>query len=135
AAALNFRNQFAILDQNNASLAFTPGIFYGTLDHTFTDSTTHGVTLPLTGNPPLMGLGNYFPAGLSLDSSAIGFRSTSTLARISPDLLVAVDPALAGSGSIIRANGNVGYAPVTLGATTDYYGFFNAGAPDPTDTP
>jgi len=133
AAALNFRNQFAILDQNNASLAFTPGIFYGTLDHTFTDSTTHGVTLQLTGNAPLMGLGNYFTAGLSLDSSAIGFRSTSTLARISPDLLVAVDPALAGSGSIIRANGNVGYAPVTLGAATDYYGFYAVDALDLTE--
>ena len=133
AAALNFRNQFAILDQNNAGIAFTPGVFYGTLDHTFTDSTTHGMTLQVTGSAPLMGLGNYFTAGFSLDSSAIGFRSTSTLARISPNLLVAVDPALAGSGSIIRANGNVGYAPVTLGATTDYYGFYAVDALDLTE--
>jgi len=108
AAALNFRNQFAILDQNNASIAFTPGIFYGTLDRTSTASTSHGATLQVTGNAPLLGLANYLTAGFSVDTSAIGFRSTSSLARISPSLLVAVDPTLAGSGSIIHANGSIG---------------------------
>ena len=132
-AALDFRNQFAILDQNNASIAFTPDAFYGTVDHTFTDSISHGGTLQVTANAPLLGLGNYFTAGFSLDSSAIGFRSASTLARISPSLLVAVDPALAGSGSIIHANGAIGYAPVDLGATTDYYGFYAVDALDLTD--
>ena len=115
AAALNFRNQFAILDQNNTSLPFTAGTFYGTVDRTFTDSISHGATLQVTGNAPLLGLGNYFTAGFSFDGSAIGFRSTSTLGRIFPSLLVAVDPTLAGSGSIIHANGNIGYAPVTSG--------------------
>jgi iron complex outermembrane receptor protein len=133
AAALNFRNQFAILDQNNASIAFTPGAIYGTVDRTFTDSNSRGVTLQVTGNAPLFGLANYFTAGFSLDSSAIGFRSTSTLGRIFPDLDVAVDPAVAGSNSIIHANGNIGYAPVTLGATTDYYGFYAVDALDITE--
>jgi len=133
AAALNFRNQFAILDQNNASIAFTPGTFYGTVDRTFTDSTSRGITLQITGDAPLLGFGNYFTAGFSVDSSAIGFRSTSTLARIFPSLLVATDPALTGSGSVIHANGNIGYAPVTLGATTDYYGFYAVDALDLTD--
>ena len=64
---------------------------------------------------PLFGLANYLTAGVSIDHSAIGFRSTSTLGRIFPDLDVAVDPALAGSGSIIHTNGNLGYAPVTSG--------------------
>lgn len=134
AAALNFRNKFAILDQNNASIAFTPGTFYGTLDRTFTDSASRGVTLQATSNTTLLGLGNYFTAGFSVDSSAIGFRSTSTLSRIFPSLLVAVDPALAGSGNIIHANGSIGYAPVNLGATTDYYGFYAVDALDITDT-
>jgi len=134
AAALNFRNQFAILDQGNTSIAFTPGAIYGTLDRTFTDSSSRGITLQLTGNAPLFGLGNYITAGFSLDSSAIGFRSTTTLARIFPSLLVAVDPALTGSGSVIHANGNIGYAPVTLGATTDYYGFYAVDALDLTDS-
>jgi len=133
AAALAFRNQFAILDQSNASIAFTPGIFYGTLDRTSTDSTTQGATIQLTGNAPVLGLANYFTAGFSMDSSAIGFRSASTLSRISPNLLVAVDPTLAGSGSIIHANGGIGYAPVTLGATTSYYGFYAVDALDLTE--
>ena len=38
----------------------------------------------LTGNAPLFGLANYFTAGGSVDHSAIGFRSTSTLGRIFP---------------------------------------------------
>ncbi len=134
AAALNFRNQFAILDQNNASILFTPGTIYGTVDRTFTDSSSRGVTLQVTGNAPLLGLPNYFTAGFSVDSSAIGFRSTSTLGRIFPDFNVAVDPALAGSGNVIHANGNIGYAPVTLGATTDYYGFYVVDALDITDS-
>jgi iron complex outermembrane receptor protein len=134
AAALNFRNQFAILDQNNASIAFTPGTIYGTVDRSFTDSTSRGVTLQATNNAPLLDLGNYFTAGFSVDSSAIGFRSTSSLGRIFPSLLVDADSALAGSGSIIHANGNIGYAPVNLGATTNYYGFYAVDALDLTDT-
>ena len=59
--------------------------------------------------------------------------ATSTLGRIFPSLDVAVDTSLAGSGSIIHANGNIGYAPVNLGATTSYYGFYAVDALDLTD--
>jgi iron complex outermembrane receptor protein len=117
AAALNFRNQFAILDQANTSIPFTAGALYSTVDRTFTDSTTHGGTLQLTGNAPLLGLVNVLTVGGSIDSSAIGFRSTSTLGRIFPDFVVAVDASLAGSGSILHSNGNLGYAPVALDLT------------------
>ena len=133
AAALNFRNQFAILDQAGASIPFTAGTIYGTVDRTFTDSTTTGTTLQVTGNAPLLGLANYFTAGVSFDGSGIGFRSISILGRIFPDFRVAVDPVLVGSGNIIHANGNIGYAPVTLGATTNYYGFYAVDALDLTD--
>jgi iron complex outermembrane receptor protein len=133
AAALNFRNQFAILDQAGNSIAFTAGANYGTVDRTFTDSTTAGTTVQVTGNAPVLGMGNYLTAGFSFDGSGIGFRSTSTLGRIFPDLNVAVDPALAGSGSIVRTNGNLGYAPVNLGATTSYYGLYAVDALDLTD--
>ena len=128
-----FRDQFALLDQTGASIAFTNAVFYGTLDRSFTDSTTTGTTLQITGNAPLLGLANYLTAGFSFDGSGIGFRSTSTLARIRPDFEVVVDPALAGSGSILRANGTIGYAPVNLGATTNYYGFYAVDALDLTD--
>ncbi|MDB5739309.1 MAG: TonB-dependent receptor, partial [Alphaproteobacteria bacterium] len=133
AAALAFRNQFAILDTSGAPIAFTAGAVYGTVDRTFTDSMTRGGTLQITGKPSLFGLANHITAGLSIDSSGIGFRSTSTLGRIFPDLDVAADPTLAGSGSIIRTNGNLGYAPVTLGATTTYYGAYAVDALDLTE--
>jgi iron complex outermembrane recepter protein len=133
AAALNFRNQFAILDQTNASIPFTAGTVYGTVDRTFTDSTSHGGTVQVTGNAPFLGLANVLTVGGSVDSSAIGFGSTSTLGRIFPNLDVAVDPALAGSGSILHSNGNLGYAPVNLGATTNYYGLYAVDALDLTD--
>ena len=134
AVALNYRNQFAILDPAGASIPFTAGTLYGTVDRTFTDSVTRGGTIQITGKQPLFGLANYFTAGVSLDFGGIGFRSTSTLARIYPDLNVAADSALAGAGSIIRTNGNLGYAPVTLAATTDYYGVYAIDALDLTDT-
>jgi len=47
--------------------------------------------------------------------------------------LPAVDPALAGSGNIIHANGDIGYAPVDLGATTNYHGFYAVDALDVTE--
>ena len=128
-----FRNQFAILDQNGASIPFTAGTFYGTVDRTYIDSVTNGATLQVTGNAPLLGMVNYITAGFSFDGSSIGFRSISTLGRIFPDFDVAVDPALAGSGSIVHSNGNLGYAPVNLGATTNYYGFYAVDALDLTE--
>jgi iron complex outermembrane receptor protein len=78
----------------------------------------------------LFGRKNYFTAGGSLDHSAIGFRSTSTLARIFPDLSVAADSGLAGSGNVIRTMGNLGYAPADLAGTTDYYGIYAVDALD-----
>lgn len=128
-----FRDQFAILDQSGNAIAYTPGTVYGTLDRTFTDTTSKGVTLQLTGRQQLLGHANNLTAGASFDGSGIGFVSTSTLGLIRPDLDVVVNPALAGSGSIIRSNGNLGYAPVTLGATTNYYGAYLVDAFDVTD--
>ena len=125
-----FRNQFAILDQNGNSFAFVAGTHYGTVDRTYTDTGSMGGTAQLSSDAPLFGLNNYFTVGVSIDHSAISFRSTSTLGRIFPDLSVATDAVLPGSGSIIRTNGNLGYAPVTLKGTTDYYGVYAVDALD-----
>lgn len=133
AVALAFRNQFAILDQNNAAIPFTVGALYGSLDRTYTDASSLGGTIQVTSDAPLLGLSNYFTIGGSVDHSAIGFRSASTLSRIFPDLSVAVDATLLGSGSIIRTNGSLGYAPVSLNGTTDYYGFYAVDALDLTE--
>jgi iron complex outermembrane recepter protein len=130
---LTARNQFVIMDPAGHVFPFDASAFYGTIDRTFTDSTTQGGTLQLTGNAKLFGFPNYFITGGSIDHSAIGFRSGSTLGRILPNLEVAVDPTLAGSGSIVHTLGNLGYAPVSLAATTDYYGIYGVDALDLTD--
>jgi iron complex outermembrane receptor protein len=127
------RNQFTIMDPAGHVFPFDASAFYGTLDRTFTDSITQGATLQLTGDATLFGFPNYFTAGGSIDHSAIGFQSNSMLGRILPDLDVVVDPSLAGSGSILHTLGNLGYATVTLGATTTYYGLYAVDALDLTD--
>ena len=119
-----------ILSQDGAAFPFDPDTVYGTVDRTFTDSTTQGGTLQATGKTPLFGLGNIVTAGGSLDDSTIGFRSNSTLGRIFPSLRVGTDPTLAGSGNIVHTLGNLGYAPADLGATTHYYGLYAVDALD-----
>ena len=128
-----FRDQFLILNGTGQMFPFDGAITYGTLDRTFTDSVSQGGTLQVTGNQSLFGLSNYFTAGGSVDHSSIAFQSGSTLAREFPDLQVALDGSVAGSGNIIHALGNLGYAPVNLGATTDYYGLYAVDALDVTE--
>ena len=128
-----FRDQFVILDQAGAPIAFDPGAEYGTLDRTATDTTGLGGSVQATSDMALFGHANYLIFGASLDSAAVGFRSASTLGAIRPDLAVASDPGLPGSGSIIHANGNLGYAPVNLAATTQYWGLYAVDAFDITN--
>ncbi len=124
AAALDFLNQFALLDQNNAPLPFASGVVYGTIDRTATDAASLGGSLQLSSNRPLFGFKNYFTIGASLDHSSIAFLSTSTLAAINSDLIVALDPALPGSGSTLHSSGTTGFAPASLRAQNDYYGLY-----------
>ena len=128
-----FRNQFVIMSASGAVFPFNPNVIYGTVDRTYTDSTTQGATVQLSGDEPLFGLGNYFTAGGSIDHSAIGFRSTSSLGRIFSDLSVGNDSSLAGAGNVIHTLGNLGYAPANLAGTTDYYGLYAVDALDLTD--
>jgi iron complex outermembrane receptor protein len=128
-----FRNQFVITNVAGQVFPFDSAISYGTIDRTFTDTATQGATLQATGNQPLFGLTNYFTAGGSIDHSSIGFQSNSTLAREFPNLDVAVDGTVPGAGNIIHTLGNLGYAPVNLAATTDYYGLYAVDALDLTE--
>jgi len=127
-----FRNQFVIMSAAGQVFPFDSTVSYATIDRSFIDTVTQGATLQLTGNQPLFGLSNYFTAGGSIDHSAIGFRSGSTLAREFSNLDVAVDPAVPGAGTIVHTLGNLGYAPVDLGATTSYYGLYAVDALDVT---
>jgi iron complex outermembrane receptor protein len=128
-----FRNQFVIMNSAGQTFPFDDAITYGTIDRTFTDSVTQGGTVQVTSDQPLFGLANYFTAGGSIDHSSIAFQSGSTLARIFPNLDVAVDTGVPGAGNVIHTMGNLGYAPVSLGATTDYYGLYAVDALDLTD--
>src|SRR6185437_9997064 len=69
-------------------------------------------------------LANYLTVGGSVDHSAIGFRSNSTLGTIYPDFRVGTNAAQAGSGAIIHTMGNLGYAPADLAGMTDYFGLY-----------
>jgi iron complex outermembrane receptor protein len=128
-----FRNQFVILNPAGQVFPFSNSAVYGTVDRTFTDTVTQGGSLQLTGGAALLGLGNYFTAGGSVDHSAIGFRSNSILGRIFPDISVAVDPVLAGSGNSVHTLGALGYAPADLAGTTNYYGLYAVDALDLTE--
>ena len=130
---LAFRNQFVITNPTGQVFPFDNAITYGTIDRTFTDTATQGGTVQVTGNQPLFGLTNYFTAGGSIDHSAIGFQSGSTLGREFPNFDVTVDQTVPGAGNIIHTLGNLGYAPVNLGATTNYYGLYAVDALDLTD--
>ena len=114
-----FRNQFVLMGPAGQVFPFDSAIVYGTDDHSFTDSATQGATLQLTGNASLLGLGNALTLGVSLDRSAIGFRSNSTLGRLFANLDVEPDPSEPGAGVVVHTLGNLGYAPTDLGATTD----------------
>jgi iron complex outermembrane receptor protein len=126
-----FRNQFAVLDQNNNPIPCPPGVGntcapvpYGTLDRTFTDAVTAGASLQATNDARLFGHDNRFTVGGSIDHSWTRFSSNSTLAFINPDLSVVVNQAIPGNGQLIHTLGNIGFVPVNLDAQNTYLGFY-----------
>jgi len=125
-----FRNQFVIMNGAGQVFPFDSAVNYGTIDRTFIDSMTQGGTLQVTSDESMFGFANYFTAGGSIDHSSIGFQSGSTLATEFPNFNVAVDSSVPGEGNIIHTFGSVGYAPVNLGATTNYYGLYAVDAMD-----
>ena len=123
-----FRDQFVIVNGAGQTFPFTNGVTYGTVDRTFTNATTDGGAVQITSDSALFGFSNYLTFGTSIDHSDIGFRSNSILGRIYPDLKVDLDAALPGSGNIIRTQGDLGYAPVDLSGTVNYYGIYAVNA-------
>lgn len=131
AAALAYRNQFAILDTNNQSIPCPPGTGntcnatpYGTIDRTNTQSNTFGGTLQATNDSKLFGHDNHFVVGGSIDRGSTNFAATSTLGYIYPDLTVGINPAIPGNGAVIHTLGNLGYSPVGVDSRNTYYGLF-----------
>jgi iron complex outermembrane receptor protein len=140
AAALAFRNQFAILDQNNQPIPCPPGsgntcssVPYGSIDRTNTKSDTYGGSLQATNDDKIFGHGNHFVVGASVDRGTTAFDATSTLGYIYPDLTVGTNTAIPGNGSVIHTLGNLGYTPVSLNARNTYYGYYLTDTFDITD--
>ncbi len=140
AAALAFRNQFAILDATNQSIPCPSGTGntcartpYGTIDRTDTRSNTFGGTLQATNDAKILGRDNHFVVGGSIDRGSTAFAATSTLGYINPDLSVGINPAIPGNGAVIHTLGNVGYSSVGINSRNTYYGLFASDTFDITD--
>ncbi len=140
AAALNFRNQFVILDANNKPIPCPPGpgntcapVPYGTIDRTSLRANTIGGSLQATNETRLFDHGNRFVVGGSIDRGSSNFNANSTLGYIFPDLTVGTNAAIPGMGSIIHTLGNIGYAPVTVDSRNTYYGLYTTDTFDVTD--
>jgi iron complex outermembrane receptor protein len=120
-----FRNQFTILDANGNPIKFASATTpYGTVDRTWTDTLTTGGSLQATSDAKIFDHDNYFVVGGSIDHSQIDFSANSTLGYIYPDLSVANNAAIPGTGSVIHTLGNIGYGPVALDAQNTYYGLY-----------
>ena len=136
-----FRDQFAILDQNNNPIPCPPGsgntcapVPYGTIDRTETKAIAFGLSMQAINTGPWFGHGNHFTVGASLDHSTVDFTARSRLGFINPDLsIVTRNPAIPGLGSIIHTLGDVGVGPVGLSAANTYYGVYTVETFDVTD--
>jgi iron complex outermembrane recepter protein len=82
---------------------------------------------------PVLGRQNNLIVGASLDDSSIRFAADSTLAVITPELLVTTEASIPGIGQVIRAAGDVGYGPVDLSATNRQSGLYFSDTLDVTD--
>jgi iron complex outermembrane receptor protein len=121
----DFRNQFVILGPDGKPIPFAGyNVAYGTIDRTTTDALTTGASLQATNQASLFGRENYFSTGASVDHSRIGFRASSELAFIYPDLFVGSNSDIPGTGTIIHTLGDIGYSPVELKAQNTYYGLY-----------
>jgi len=97
---------------------------YGTIDRTDTQSKTFGGSCRRPMTTRYSANGNHFVVGGSIDNGNSAFNANSTLGFISPDLVVGINPAIPGNGSIIHTAGNVGYTPVGINTKNTYYGLY-----------
>jgi iron complex outermembrane receptor protein len=127
----SFRNQFAVLDQNNNPIPCPPGVGntcapvpYGTIDRTNTDAVTIGASLQAANDAKILGHDNRLTVGGSIDHSRTNFIASSTLGFINPDLSIVINPAIPGNGQIIHTLGNLGFVPANLDAQNTYFGLY-----------
>ncbi|GEL44387.1 membrane protein [Methylorubrum extorquens] len=140
---LDFRNQFLILGRGAAAngIPFTPGVPYGTLDVTKSESTGYGGSLQAANRDRVFGFNNSFVVGGSIDVADYSFKSSSTLGVINPtDLLVATNPSNPFYGNIpglgtdfLRTAGALGIAPSSVIGSNLYMGLYTTDTIDLTD--
>jgi iron complex outermembrane receptor protein len=124
-SAHDFHNRFVILDPSGNPIPFAGDtVPYGTVDRTSTEARTVGGSLQASSNAKLFGRDNHFTLGGSVDHSRITFSGSSSLGTIYPDLSVAPNAGVPGTGQVISTAGNIGYGPVGLDAQNTYYGLY-----------
>ncbi|ACB24698.1 TonB-dependent receptor [Methylobacterium radiotolerans] len=135
-----FRNQFLILGQQNQRIPFRSGIPYGTLDTTRTEATGFGGSLQAANRDRIFGLSNSFVVGGSIDAANYGFKSSSTLGVINPNLSITTDPSNPFYGNIpglgtpqLRTAGALGIAPSSVNGSNLYMGLYTLDTLDVTD--
>ncbi|SFK18502.1 TonB-dependent receptor [Methylocapsa palsarum] len=117
-------NGFVILDQHGNPISFSGNTVYGTIDRTFTHSTTAGAAVQATNKDQILGHDNYLVVGGSVDASFFSFSANSTLGVINPNFVVSPDGSFPGAGATIETLGRIGYVPTFLTGTTTYWGLF-----------
>ncbi|MGE8128432.1 TonB-dependent receptor [Methylobacterium sp. NPDC080182] len=137
---LAFRNQFLILGQQNQRIPFRAGIPYGTLDTTRTEATGFGGSLQAANRDRIFGLSNTFVVGGSIDAANYGFKSSSTLGVINPDLSITTNPSNPFYGNVpglgtpqLRTAGALGIAPSSVNGSNLYMGLYTLDTLDVTD--
>lgn len=91
----------------------------GEIDRTFTTTNSFGGSAQASSSERVFDHGNNFTAGISVDRGLVQFATTSELGTVNPDTF----PDVIGSGLFIdQPSGDI--APVGLGATTLYTGFY-----------
>ncbi|MDP4026209.1 TonB-dependent receptor [Methylobacterium sp. NEAU 140] len=137
---LAFRNQFLILDRLNQSTPFRANVPYGTLDTTKTEAEGYGGSLQAANRDRILGFGNTFVVGGSIDSAYYGFKSSSTLGVINPNLQITTNPinpyygVVPGlGGQQIRTAGALGIAPSSVSGSNLYMGLYALDTLDVTD--
>jgi iron complex outermembrane receptor protein len=100
------------------------GVPYGTIDRTWTGSTTWGGGVEATRQAPLGRLDNSLTLGLGATTARARFSSMSELGIINPDLSVTPNAAIPGTGQTIQTAGALAYTPVAVTAAIDTQGAY-----------
>ena len=100
------------------------GVAYGTIDRTWTGSTTWGGGLEATRSAPIGSLDNSLTLGLSATTARARFSSDSELGTINSDLSVTPNVAIPGTGQLIMTAGALAYTPVAVTAAIDTQGAY-----------